>query len=78
MAKKSTRHPSFKVVTVTDTKGKVSKTRSTYRHDTMRLEVDPNTHPAWTNQKGYVDESANAVASFKSRFAGLDFLTSNN
>lgn len=74
MPKDTTIHKAFKIVTVTDTKGNVSQVRSTYSKETMKLEVDTNTHPAWTNQKGYVDENAGGVASFNKRYAGMNFL----
>ncbi len=70
MAQAHTIHPNFKLVEVTATNGDISVTRSTYHNDKMNLELDPHTHPAWTNQAGFVNEKANEVASFNKRYAG--------
>ena len=47
IAKKDTHHPDLKIVTITDTTGEQHQILSTYGSDTMKLEVDPYTHPAW-------------------------------
>jgi large subunit ribosomal protein L31 len=54
------------------TDGTAFRTRSTWGSagDTMRLDIDPKTHPAWTGQHRLVD-SAGQVAKFNKRFAGF-------
>lgn len=43
-------HPEYHEITVQLTDGSTYVTRSTYGQpgDTLRLEIDPSSHPAWT------------------------------
>ena len=43
-------HPSYHEINVVMTDGTTYKTRSTYgaEGDTLTLDVDPKSHPAWT------------------------------
>ena len=43
-------HPDYHEITVKTPQGKTFKTRSTYgkEGDTLQLDIDPSTHPAWT------------------------------
>ncbi len=54
------------------TDGSEYKTRSTYGEpgDTLRLDIDPKTHPAWTGQHRLVD-TGGQVAKFNKRYEGL-------
>lgn len=65
-------HPDYHDITVVMTDGTEFKTRSTWgsEGDTMRLDIDPKTHPAWTGQHRLVD-SAGQVAKFNKRFANF-------
>ena len=65
-------HPDYHEITVVMTDGSEYKTRSTWGSEghTMRLEIDPKSHPAWTGVHRLVD-SAGQVAKFEKRFAGL-------
>jgi large subunit ribosomal protein L31 len=65
-------HPDYHEITVVMTDGTEYKTRSTYGEAgaTMRLDIDPKTHPAWTGEHRLVD-TAGQVAKFKRRFKGL-------
>jgi len=65
-------HPEYHEINVVMTDGTEYKTRSTWgsEGDTMRLEIDPKSHPAWTGVHRLVD-SAGQVAKFQKRFAGL-------
>ncbi|MDA9008323.1 50S ribosomal protein L31 [Alphaproteobacteria bacterium] len=65
-------HPEYHEINVVMTDGTEYKTRSTWgsEGDTMRLEIDPKSHPAWTGVHRLVD-SAGQVAKFEKRFAGL-------
>lgn len=65
-------HPEYHEITVLMTDGSEFKTRSTYGKpgDTLRLDIDPKTHPAWTGEHRLVD-SGGQVAKFNKRFAGL-------
>ncbi|WP_438726340.1 50S ribosomal protein L31 [Parasphingorhabdus sp. DH2-15] len=65
-------HPDYHMINVQMTDGTVFQTRSTWgkEGDTMQLDIDPTSHPAWTggNQRilggGRVDR-------FNKRFGGL-------
>ena len=65
-------HPDYHEITIIMTDGTEYQTRSTYgsEGDTLRLDIDPKTHPAWTGQRRVVD-SGGRVAQFNKRFAGL-------
>ena len=49
------------------------KTRSTWgkASDTLKLEVDSKSHPAWTGGKININDSEGQVARFEKRFKGL-------
>jgi len=55
------------------TDGSSFKTRSTWgkTSETLKLEIDPKTHPAWTGGKGNINDSKGQVARFEKRFKGL-------
>lgn len=65
-------HPDYHTINVQMTDGTVFQTRSTWgkEGDTLQLDIDPTSHPAWTggNQRilggGRVDR-------FNKRFGGL-------
>ncbi len=65
-------HPEYHEITVVMTDGTEFKTRSTYGEpgDTLRLDIDPKTHPAWTGQHRLVD-TGGQVAKFNKRYEGL-------
>jgi large subunit ribosomal protein L31 len=65
-------HPDYHEITVVMTDGTEFKTRSTYgaAGDTLRLDIDPKTHPAWTGEHRLVD-TGGQVAKFRKRFQGL-------
>ena len=65
-------HPDYHEITVVMTDGTSFKTRSTYGKagETLRLDIDPKTHPAWTGQHRITDTGGH-VAKFNKRFAGL-------
>ncbi len=65
-------HPDYHEITVVMTDGSEFKTRSTYGKagDTLRLDIDPKTHPAWTGVHRLID-SGGQLAKFKKRFQGL-------
>ncbi len=65
-------HPDYHEITVVMTDGTQFKTRSTMGKagDTLRLDIDPKTHPAWTGQQRMMD-TGGQVAKFNKRFAGM-------
>ncbi len=65
-------HPDYHEITVLMTDGTEYKTRSTWgkEGDTLRLDIDPKSHPAWTGVHRLVD-SGGQLAKFKKRFANI-------
>jgi large subunit ribosomal protein L31 len=65
-------HPDYHEITVVMTDGTEYQTRSTFgaAGETMRLEIDPKTHPAWTGEHRLVD-SGGQVAKFNKRFGNF-------
>ena len=65
-------HPEYHEITVIMTDGSSFKTRSTYGKpgDTLRLDIDPKSHPAWTGVHRLLD-SGGQLAKFNKRFQGL-------
>ena len=65
-------HPDYHEIKVVLTDGTEFTTRSTYgsEGDTLRLDIDPKTHPAWTGVHRLVD-TGGQLAKFKKRFQGL-------
>ena len=69
-------HPDYHEITVIMTDGSKYKTRSTMGKagDTIKLDIDPKSHPAWTGQHRILD-SGGQVARFNKRFSGLGVKT---
>ena len=65
-------HPAYHEINVVMTDGTQFKTRSCYGKsgDSLRLDIDPKSHPAWTGQHRIID-SGGQVAKFNKKFAGL-------
>ena len=65
-------HPKYHEITVTMTDGSTFPTRSTWGEagDTMKLDIDPKSHPAWTGEHRLVD-SGGQVAKFNKRFQNI-------
>ncbi len=66
-------HPDYHEITVVMTDGSTYTTRSTYGKagDTVKLDVDPKTHPAWTGGRQRLVDSGGQVAKFNKRFKNL-------
>lgn len=65
-------HPDYHDITVVMTDGTQFKTRSTAGKagDTIRLDIDPKSHPAWTGQERVIS-TGGRVARFNAKFAGI-------
>lgn len=63
-------HPDYHEITVVMTDGTEYKTRSTWGKpgDTLKLDVDPLTHPAWTGGNTRIVDTEGQVARFNRRF----------
>lgn len=66
-------HPEYHNITVQMTDGSTYKTRSTWgkEGDTLALDIDPTSHPAWTGGTGRMLDAGGQVARFNKRFAGF-------
>lgn len=64
-------HPDYHEITVVMTDGTSFTTRSTFGEpgQTLTLDVDPNTHPAWTGGATRIVDTGGQVAKFKRRFS---------
>jgi large subunit ribosomal protein L31 len=71
-AMKKNIHPDYHEITVVMTDGTSFKTRSTWGKpgDTLKLDIDPKTHPAWTGVHRLVD-SGGQLAKFNKKFKNL-------
>ncbi|MFT8735843.1 MAG: 50S ribosomal protein L31 [Zymomonas mobilis] len=66
-------HPDYHFIKVQLTDGTVFETRSTWgkEGDTMKLDIDPRVHPAWTGGRSQLVDAGGMVARFNKRFGGL-------
>jgi large subunit ribosomal protein L31 len=65
-------HPEYHEVNIVMTDGTTYTTRSCWGKagDTLRLDIDPKSHPAWTGVQRIMD-TGGQVAKFNKKFAGL-------
>jgi len=65
-------HPDYHEINVVMTDGTSFKTRSTMGKagDTLRLDIDPKSHPAWTGVHRLLD-SGGQLAKFQKRFQSI-------
>ena len=70
---KSDTHPDYHMITVQMTDGTTFETRSTWgkEGDTLQLDIDPSSHPAWTGGNQRLLDQGGQVARFNKRFGGL-------
>jgi large subunit ribosomal protein L31 len=72
---KSDIHPNYHFIEVKMTDGTSYRTRSTYGEEgqTLQLDVDPTTHPAWTGGSQRLMDTGGRVSKFKKKYEGLGF-----
>ena len=63
-------HPDYHEINVVMTDGTEFKTRSTWgkEGDTLRLDIDPLSHPAWIGGNQRLVDTGGQVARFNKRF----------
>jgi large subunit ribosomal protein L31 len=63
-------HPNYHPIKVVMTDGTEYETRSTYgkEGDTLHLDIDPKTHPAWTGGGQHLIDRGGRLSKFKSKF----------
>jgi large subunit ribosomal protein L31 len=66
-------HPDYHRVKVVMTDGTEFETYSTYgkEGDTITLDIDPKTHPAWTGGDRHLTDRGGRVSRFKKKFEGM-------
>ncbi|RYC30745.1 50S ribosomal protein L31 [Lichenibacterium minor] len=72
---KDATHPHYHMIKVVMTDGTDFMTRSTMgsEGDTLNLDIDPKTHPAWTGGSQQLMDRGGRLSRFNSRFAGINF-----
>ena len=70
---KSGIHPDYHTITVVMTDGTEYTTRSTWgaEGDTLKLDIDPRTHPAWNGGQQNLVDRGGRVSRFKNKYASL-------
>jgi len=66
-------HPDYHMINITMTNGTKFQTKSTWgkEGDTMALDIDPTSHPAWIGGAGKMLDAGGQVARFNKRFSGF-------
>jgi large subunit ribosomal protein L31 len=67
-------HPDYHTINVVMTDGSKFVTRSTYGKDgdTLSLDIDPKSHPAWTGGAQTILDRGGRVSRFKQKFGFLN------
>jgi large subunit ribosomal protein L31 len=66
-------HPDYHKIKVVMTNGTEFETYSTYGAEgaKLNLDVDPNTHPAWTGGSAQLTDRGGRLSKFKKKFEGF-------
>ena len=66
-------HPEYHMIKVVMTDGTEFMTRSTYGKDgdTLNLDIDPKSHPAWTGGQQTILDRGGRVSRFNQKFSFL-------
>jgi large subunit ribosomal protein L31 len=67
-------HPKYHMINVVMTDGAKFQTRSTWgkEGDTLNLDIDPKSHPAWTGGQQTLLDRGGRVSKFKQKFGFLN------
>ena len=70
---KADTHPDYHMIKVVMTNGETFMTRSTYGEEgaTLHLDIDPNTHPAWTGGSQQLLDRGGRLSRFNTRFGAI-------
>jgi large subunit ribosomal protein L31 len=70
---KADTHPQYHLIKVVMTNGTEYMTRSTYgkEGDTLNLDIDPSTHPAWTGGTQQLLDRGGRLSRFSSKFGNI-------
>jgi len=66
-------HPGYHTIKVVMTDGSEFTTRSTWgkEGDTLHLDIDPKSHPAWTGGQQQIVDRGGRVSRFQKKFSGF-------
>src|SRR3982751_4475784 len=66
-------HPNYHTINVVMTDGTQFETRSTWGKpgDTMRLDIDSKSHPAWTGGQQHLIDRGGRLSRFQKKFSGF-------
>ena len=66
-------HPEYHTIKVVMTNGTEFETRSTWgsEGDTLNLDIDPTSHPAWTGGDRQLVDRGGRVSRFNKKYEGL-------
>jgi large subunit ribosomal protein L31 len=66
-------HPNYHVIKVIMTDGSEFETRSTWGKagDTLHLDIDPRSHPAWTGGQQHLIDRGGRLSRFQKKFSGF-------
>ncbi len=66
-------HPEYHTITVQLTDGSTFQTKSTWgsEGDTLKLEIDPRTHPAWTGGGQHLIDTGGRLSRFNKKYEGF-------
>ena len=66
-------HPDYHLINVKMTDGTTFQTKSTFgkEGDTLTLDIDPTSHPAWTGGNQHMLDRAGRISRFKDKFGGF-------
>ena len=72
-AMKSDTHPDYHTVKVIMTDGTEFTTRTTWGKpgDTLHLDIDPKSHPAWTGGQQHLVDRGGRLSRFQKKFSGF-------
>jgi large subunit ribosomal protein L31 len=73
LAMKPDTHPNYHTIKVVMTDGTEFTTRSTWGKpgDTMHLDIDPKSHPAWTGGQQHLVDRGGRLSRFQKKFSGI-------
>ncbi len=72
-AMKKNIHPDYHTITVQLTDGSTFQTKSTWgsEGDTLKLDIDPRTHPAWTGGSQHLVDTGGRLSRFNKKYEGF-------
>jgi large subunit ribosomal protein L31 len=72
-AMKPDTHPNYHTIKVVMTDGTEFTTRSTWGKpgDTLHLDIDPKSHPAWTGGQQHLVDRGGRLSRFQKKFSGF-------